>query len=85
MLASLTLGPFLGAVGASLFRAGVTGLLAGLIVPVGALVQTLFLQPGLASNRPAGVWALLIVSTGAVACIGLVVARFAQQRHRMPA
>ena len=39
LLASLTLGPLLGAAGASLVRAGVTGLLAGLIVPVGALVR----------------------------------------------
>jgi hypothetical protein len=44
-LASLTLGPFLGAVGASLVRSGLIGLLARLIVPVGALVQTIFLQP----------------------------------------
>ena len=85
-LASLTLGPFLGAVGASLVRFGVTGLLAGLIVPVGALVQTLFLQPDLASsNRPEGVWALGIVSAAAIACISLVVARFALQRRRVPA
>lgn len=83
MLASLTLGPFLGAVGASLVRAGVIGLLAGLIVPVGALVQSFFLQPGLASSsRPASIWALVIVLTGAVACISLVVARFAVQRRR---
>ena len=85
-LASLTLGPFLGAVGASLVRFGVTGLLAGLIVPVGALVQTLFLQPDLASSsRPEGVWALGIVSAAAIACISLVVARFALQRRRVPA
>ena len=86
LLASLTLGPLLGAAGASLVRAGVTGLLAGLIVPVGALVQTLFLQPGLASrSRPAEIWALVILSAGAAACIGLVVARFARQRRRVPA
>ena len=85
-LASLTVGPLLGAVGASLVRAGVAGLLAGLIVPVGALVQTLFLQPGLASSsRPAAVWALVIVSAAAVACISLVVARFALHRRRVPA
>jgi hypothetical protein len=85
-LASLTLGPFLGAVGASLMRFGVTGLFAGLIVPVGALVQTLFLQPDLASSsRPEGVWALGIVSAAAIACISLVVARFALQRRQVPA
>lgn len=85
-LASLTLGPLLGAVGASLVRFGVIGLLAGLIVPVGALVQTLFLQPDLASSsRPKGVWALGIVSAAAIACISLVVARFALQRRRAPA
>jgi hypothetical protein len=37
-LASLTLGPLLVAVGATLVRSGVIGLLARLIVPVGALV-----------------------------------------------
>jgi hypothetical protein len=85
-LASLTLGPFLGAVGASLVRSGMIGLLAGLIVPVGALVETIFLEPGLASSsRPAAVWTLLIVSTAAVASIGLVGARFVTQRSRRPA
>lgn len=85
-LASLTLGPLLGAVGASLVRFGVIGLLAGLIVPVGALVQTLFMQPDLAaSSRPERVWALGIVSAAAIACISLVVARFALQRRRVPA
>ena len=74
-LASLTLGPFLGAVGAMLIRSGVIGLLAMLIVPVGALVQTLLLQPGLASSsRPAALWALVIVSAAAIAAISLGVA-----------
>ena len=86
LLASLMLGPLLGAVGASLVRAGVPGLLAGLIVPVGALVQILFVQPGLApGSRPAEVWALVILSAAAIACISLVVARFALQRRRVPA
>ena len=86
VLASLTFGPLLGAVGASLVRLGVIGLLAGLVVPVGALVQTIFLQPGIASSsRPAGVWALVIVLAAAGACISVVVARFALQRRRVPA
>jgi hypothetical protein len=56
-LAGLTLGPFLGAVGATFGRSGAIGLLARLVVPVGALVQTFVLQPGLASSsRPAVVW-----------------------------
>ena len=64
-----------------LVRSGVIGLLAVLIVPVGALVQTLFLQPGLASSsRPAALWALAIVSAAAAATIGLGVARFVTQR-----
>jgi Family of unknown function (DUF6518) len=84
-VASLTLGPFLGAVGASLVRTGAVGLLAGLIVPVGALVQTFVIQPGLASSsRPAAAWALVIVSVAALAGIGLVVARFVSQRSRRP-
>ena len=85
-LASLTLGPPLGVVGAGLLRYGVIGLLAGLTVPVGALVQTVFLQPGLASSsREAADWALVIVSAAAVASISLVVARFLTQRSRRPA
>ena len=85
-LASLTLGPFLGAVGAMLVRSGVVGLLALLIVPVGALVQTLFLQPGLASSsRPAALWALVIVSAAAVATISLGVARFVTHRSQRAA
>ena len=85
-LASLTIGPLLGAVGAMLVRSGVIGLLATLIVPVGALVQTLVLQPGLASNtRPAALWALVIVSAAAVAAISLGVARFLRQRSLRPA
>jgi hypothetical protein len=85
-LVSLTLGPFLGAVGAMLVRSGVIGLLAMLIVPVGALVQTLFLQPGLASSsRPAALWALAIVSAAAAATISLGVARFVTQRSQRPA
>ena len=80
-LASLTLGPFLGVVGALLVRSGVIGLLAMLIVPVAALVQTLFLQPGLASSsRPAAIWAAVVVSAAAVAAICLGVARFLTQR-----
>jgi hypothetical protein len=63
----------------------VSGLLAGLIVPVGALIQTVFLQPGLrSSSRPAAGWALVILSVAAVGCISLVVARFARQRRRVP-
>src|SRR5262245_4397535 len=83
LLAGLTLGPALGIVGASLGRPGVIGLLAGAIVPVGALVQTFFLQPGLApSSRPAAVWALAIVATAAVATLCLVAARFVTGRSR---
>ena len=86
MLASLLFGPLLGAVGASLVRSGVTGLLACLIVPVGALVQTFFLRPGLASSgRPAAVWALAIVFAAAVASISLAVTRFVTERSRTPA
>ena len=85
-LASLMFGPFLGAVGAMLDRSGVTGLLAILIVPVGALVQTLFLRPGLApTTRPAALWAQVIVCTAAIAAISLGVARFLTQRRRGPA
>jgi hypothetical protein len=84
-LAGLMLGPFLGAVGATLLRPGAIGLLARLVVPVGALLQTILLQPGLASSsRPAAVWALAIVPAAAAASISVVVARFVTERSRRP-
>ena len=50
-------------------------------VPVAALVQTLFLEPGLASSsRPAAIWALVVVTAAAVAAISLGVARFLTKR-----
>ena len=45
-LASVACGPALGAVGAYVGRGGVRGLLAGLVVPVGALVQMVVSRPG---------------------------------------
>ena len=85
-MASLMFGPFLGAVGAMLGRSGMIGLLAIMIVPVGALVQVLFLRPGLASTtRPAALWAVVIVCTAAMAAISLGVARFLTQRGERPA
>jgi uncharacterized membrane protein YeaQ/YmgE (transglycosylase-associated protein family) len=84
-LAGLTLGPLLGAAGATLVRSDAIGLFARLVVPVGALVQTTLLQAGPASSsRPAAVWAGAIVSAVAVASISLLVARFVTERSRTP-
>ncbi|MFF5210152.1 hypothetical protein [Streptosporangium sp. NPDC000396] len=84
-LASLVLGPVLGVVGARAGRPGTIGLLAKLTVPVGAIVQMIFLPPGFGLTvRPAAVWALVIVWGAAAAGIGVVVTRFAAERRVRP-
>ena len=74
-LASVVLGPPLGAVGAGVGRPGVVGLLAGLTVPVGATVQTIWLPSG-PTATPAEHWARAIVLVAAAAAAGVVIARF---------
>lgn len=80
---SAVCGAALGVVGASTRRPGATGLLSGLIVPLGAAVQMAVLPPsaGAPIVTPAMMWAPFIVWTAAAAAIGLVVARFVQTRR----
>ncbi|MER5625709.1 hypothetical protein ABT061_32190 [Streptosporangium sp. NPDC002544] len=76
-LASMLFGPILGAVGASIGRPGVIGLLARLTVPVGAIVEMTFLPPQIfLIGRPTASWALVIVWTAAAASIGVILIRF---------
>jgi hypothetical protein len=85
-LASVACGPALGAVGAYVGRGGVRGLLAGLVVPVGALVQTVVLPPGsgnlIVTPEMRLAWAIVLVASGVVA--GAVLVRFlaAERRRR---
>lgn len=85
-LAGVVLGSALGAVGASIRRPGVVGLVAGLTVPVGAAVEMAWLPrwPGGADADPALGWARLLVWAAAAAIAGGVVARFllAARRRR---
>ena len=53
-IASLLLGPVLGAIGDEIRRCGVRGALAGLVVPAGAAIQMFLEPPGLA--RMPGGW-----------------------------
>ncbi|HEV3001950.1 MAG TPA: hypothetical protein VGW75_14505 [Solirubrobacteraceae bacterium] len=78
-VASVVLGPALGAVGAAIRRPGVGGLVASLTVPVGAAVQMVVLPPGHggAIVPVEAVWARAIVLAGAAVAAGLLVARFA--------
>jgi hypothetical protein len=83
-LASVVFGSVLGAVGATIRRPGVIGLLAGLTVPVGAIVQMIFLPPGSGLIvHPAAIWARVIVLVAATVSIGVIVTRFlAAKQHQ---
>lgn len=83
-LASVVFGSVLGAVGASVRRPGVIGLFAGLTVPVGAIVQMIFLPPGWGLIvHPSAIWARVIVSVAATVSIAFIVTRFlAAERRR---
>jgi hypothetical protein len=74
-LVSVVCGSALGAVGAYVGRAGVFGLLAGLTVPVGAVVQMILLPPG-SGDPEAMKWARLIVWAAATTGAAVVVGRF---------
>ena len=75
--ASVVLGPALGAVGASIGRPGVVGLLAGLTLPVGATAQTIWLYEPMVAT-PAEDCARVIVWVAAAAGAGVVIARFSR-------
>ena len=84
-LASVACGPVLGAVGAYIGRGGVQGLLAGLVVPLGALAQMVVLPPGsgnlIVTPEMRLAWAIVLASSCVVA--GVVVVRFlAAERWR---
>ncbi len=74
-LASVVLGSPLGVVGASIGRPGVIGLLAGLTLPVGATVQTIWLTDDPMMTTAAN-WARVIVWVAAAVGAGVVITRF---------
>ena len=78
LAASVLCGSVLGALGASIGRPGLAGLLAGLTVPVGASLQMIVRPPGSdpISLTGADGWARLIVWAGAAAGAVVVVGRY---------
>ncbi len=87
-IASLAFGSVLGALGGSIRRPGVIGLLAGLTVPVGAAVEMILLPR---EGRPFGVvnpvydWLRPVVWTAAAAATAVLVVRFLVSRQRSQA
>ncbi|MFF0575004.1 hypothetical protein [Streptosporangium saharense] len=73
-VASVVFGAPLGAAGACAVRPGVVGLLARLVVPVGAAVQMVVLPPG--RNERIVVIGQTVVWALAAICVGFVVIRF---------
>lgn len=78
-VASVVLGAPLGAVGACAVRPGTVGLLARLVVPVGAAVQMVVLPPG--RNERIVVIGQAVVWAMAAVCVGFVVVRFLARRR----
>ncbi|MEV0823600.1 hypothetical protein [Nonomuraea rubra] len=79
-VASALFGPVLGAIGACAGHPGAIGVLARLIVPVGAAVQMAVLPPGRNDVlRNIGQW---VVWTAAAVAVGLLIARFLRVRRR---
>lgn len=85
-LASLVFGSALGAVGGSIGRPGVIGLIAGLTVPVGATVEMIWLPRWDTPRGDAALdWVRMIVWAAAAASACVVVARFlVAARRRRP-
>lgn len=84
-LASLVFGSALGAVGGSIGRPGVIGLVAGLTVPIGAVVEMIWLPRWNAPGGDATLdWVRMIVWAAAAVGACVVVARFlvAARGHR---
>ena len=83
--ASVVLGPLLGLVGALAREPATTGLLAGLVVPVGLLTQMALLPPGWggAEVRPSAVVARVLVSVAGLA-LAVGVVRRAAAEPRIP-
>lgn len=84
LVVGLPLGLILGTVGALVRRPGLTGLIAALIVPVGAAVQMVALPPGegLTTSLP-GTVAEAIAWTGAVFGAVWALYRFWRERHAL--
>lgn len=80
-IASLVLGPLLGAIGASIPRSGVIGLLAAAVVPIGAALQLALFgrTEGLTAEE---VWARWLVWIAAAVAMVLVTGRFVRERRR---
>lgn len=86
---SVILGGPLGAIGASIGRPGLVGLLAGLAVPVGAAMQMVFLPPVSLETTASGVnveavWATSLVWVAAAVGAALVVARWLRAERAVP-
>ncbi|GAA3481670.1 hypothetical protein [Streptomyces yanii] len=86
LVAGVPLGLILGVVGAVIRQPGLPGLIAALIVPVGAAVQMVVMRPGegLVDALPATV-AAGIVWTGAVLAAAWALRRFCCQRRALGA
>ena len=80
--ASVLLGPLLGMIGAHARTPGVTGLLAKLTVPVGAITQMIVLPPGWGGIevKPSAVVARVLVSVVAIAVAVRVLSQAGRRR-----
>ncbi|WP_141579200.1 hypothetical protein [Actinomadura sp. WMMA1423] len=74
-IASVVLGPLLGAIGSQIGRKGLIGMLAGLVVPAGAVVQTLWLDVPALVRTGSDTAAEIIIWITAAATAAFVVAR----------
>jgi hypothetical protein len=74
-IASVVLGPPLGAIGSQIGRKGLIGMLAGLAVPAGAVAQTLLLHVPALARTGAHTAAEVIIWVAAAAAAVFVVAR----------
>jgi hypothetical protein len=83
-IASVILGPPLGAIGASMRRPGVVGLLAALTVPVGASVQMIWLPPQTGGQVVSTTTRVIVWATAAVAA-AVVLTRFLSVQRRQRA
>lgn len=77
-IGGMVLGSALGAIGASIRRPGIAGLLAGLTVPVGAAVQMVLLAPSVDGPQvhAEAVWARWLVLAAAAAGTAFFLARY---------
>ncbi len=82
-IASLVLGPLLGAIGSQVVRKGLIGMFAGLAVPAGAVAQTLLLRVSEPGRTGAHTTAEAIVCVAAAAVAVFVLARTLRARRLM--